>query len=373
MPENFSILIVEDDDDARANMEDVLSLDGYRIETASHCLPAINAIESNHFDAVIIDWRLPDGNGGDLIQIVKREVPNSPVIVVTGLREFDTAVKALREGAYDFLTKPINPDALRGLIARLVERKMHLAEIESAQLKLVANERLAAIGQMVAGLAHESRNAFQRSHACLAELTLDLQDLPDSLQLVHRVQKALDDLNFLLEEVLVYSAPIILERRECNLESLVQVTWEQILEAKQWKVIPDFQLHRSDKTPPTVFADCNRLQQVIRNLLENASFACGESGKIQVNLTQALNFGCANIMLCVSDNGNGVPDKRREEIFAPFFTTKTKGTGLGLAISRRIVDSHKGSLSVVDSDSGGAKFVLVIPIKEAKKKRRPIH
>jgi signal transduction histidine kinase len=290
------------------------------------------------------------------------------VIVVTGLREFDTAVKALREGVYDFLTKPINPDALRGLITRLVERKMHLFEIESAQSKLVANERLAAIGQMVAGLAHESRNAFQRSHACLAELTLDLQEMPESLKLVHRVQKALDDLNFLLEEVRVYSAPINLERRTCDLESLIKETWQKIQDAKQWAVTPEFQIRLNDNTPKSIFADRNRLQQVIRNLLENASFAAGESGRIQVDLSQESNSGNERVVVSVSDSGDGVAPENREEIFAPFFTTKTKGTGLGLAISRRIAESHQGSLAVTESDIGGAKFILAIPIEKEKKK-----
>lgn len=165
MPAEFSVLIVEDDADACSNMQDILSLDGYQTEIAAHCLPAINLIESKHFDAVIVDWRLPDGNGGDLIPTIKRELPDSPVVVVTGLREFDTAVTALRSGAYDFLTKPINPDALRSLLSRLVERKRHMAEIDAGHQRMMAKERLAAIGQMVAGLAHESRNAFQRSHA----------------------------------------------------------------------------------------------------------------------------------------------------------------------------------------------------------------
>jgi signal transduction histidine kinase len=370
MPENFSILIVEDDDDARSNMEDVLSLDGYQIESASHCLPAINAMESKHFDAVIVDWRLPDGSGGDLIPVIKRELPNAPVIVVTGLREFDTAVTALREGAYDFLTKPINPDALRGLIGRLVERKRHLAEIESAQLKLVANERLAAIGQMVAGLAHESRNAFQRSHACLAELTLDLQEMPESLQLVTKVQNALDDLNFLLEEVREYSAPINLERRECNLEVLVKETWQQILDARQQDTFPEFQIDVSDDVPSVVFADCHRLQQILRNLFENAIFACIEPKKLQVELSvTTTRIGRTNVVVGVSDNGDGVPEENREEIFAPFFTTKTKGTGLGLAICRRIAEAHEGSLTLAEATVGGAKFLLSIPVKEPRKKK----
>lgn len=365
MSENFSILIVEDDDDARSNMEDVLSLDGYQIDSASRCSAAVDAVQSRHFDAVIVDWRLPDGSGGDLISVIKRHLPESPVIVVTGLRDFDTAVSALREGAWDFLTKPINPDALRGLLGRLVERKSHLAEIESAQAKLVATERLAAIGQMVAGLAHESRNVFQRSHACLAELTLDLQSMPESLRLVHRVQKALDDLHLLLEEVRSYSAPIILERRECNLESLVNETWQQIRDTGLAKAIPELKISASADFPKSVFIDGHRFAQVIRNILENAMFACGEPGKVDVDLGLQKTAVRTSVAVSFSDDGDGVPEERHEEIFAPFFTTKTRGTGLGLAISRRIVEAHDGTISVTKSLAGGARFDLVIPLKEA--------
>ncbi|MFT5300231.1 MAG: signal transduction histidine kinase [Mariniblastus sp.] len=370
MPSKFSILIIEDDDDARSNMEDILSLDGYEIVTASHCLPAIRAIESRHFDAVIVDWRLPDGSGRELIPIIKQEIPNSPIVVVTGMREFDTAVSALRSGAYDFLTKPINPDAFRMLISRIVERKSHLVEIESSQKRLVANERLAAIGQMVAGLAHESRNAFQRSHACLAELTLDLESMPESLSLVHKVQKALDDLNFLLEEVREYSAPIILERRQINLGELVTETWQQILDAKQ-AVAPEFSISVASNVPPSCYVDRERLGQVFRNLLENARFACQSPGKIQVEIEAVESPVPAQPTLSVSvlDDGKGVPDDYRDEIFHPFFTTKTKGTGLGLAICRRIVEAHQGQLVVVEHAGVGAKFVVSLPLKQ----RRPKH
>lgn len=363
MPNDFSVLIVEDDDDARSNMVDILSLDGYQIEATGHCLPAINAVESRHFDAVIVDWRLPDGSGGDLIPMIKRELPDSPVVVVTGIREFDTAVTALRKGAYDFLTKPINPDALRSLLSRLVERKNHLREIDSSQMKMMENERLAAIGQMVAGLAHESRNAFQRSHACLAELTLDLQDMPDSLALVHKVQRALDDLNRLLEEVRGYSAPIILKRRECDLEALVNGSWQQIVDAKKKPAESRFELKVADDVPKSFFVDHSRLTQVIRNLFENALYAGGPGAHVVAEIAAVrLESGeIAAVTISISDNGSGVPKEQREEIFVPFVTTKTKGTGLGLAICRRIVEAHDGQIHVGEGQDDGAKFVISLP------------
>lgn len=369
MPHEFKVLIIEDDDDARSNMEDILSLDGYQIESVSHGKLGLAVAKERNFDTVIIDWKLPDGNGGELIGPLKHELPNAPIIVVTGLREFDTAVKALREGAWDFLSKPINPEALRGLIRRLVERKQHLKQIESAQEKLVANERLAAIGQMVAGLAHESRNAFQRSHACLAELSLDIADQPESLKLVRKVQKALDDVNQLLDEVRNYSAPIILERRQCDIKELVESTWQQIQEAKPEKSNLQLEVNIAAHTPKTWFLDGNRVRQVVRNLLENAIYATENDEPVRVEIASERSETEAkeHLLLSVSDCGKGVPADMRKQIFTPFFTTKTRGTGLGLAISRRIIESHGGQLLVEDTREGGAKFSIQIPPHKTKK------
>ncbi|MEM7452874.1 MAG: response regulator [Planctomycetota bacterium] len=366
MPENFSVLIVEDDGDTRSNLEDVLSLDGYRLQAVSSCTDALAASREEKFDSIILDWRLPDGTGSQLIPQLKKELPGTPVIIITGVREFDTAVTALREGAYDFLSKPINPDALRGLLRRLVERKRHLDEIESAQERLVASERLAAIGQMVAGLAHESRNAFQRSHACLAELSLDLEEMPESLKLVHKVQRALDDVNLLLEEVRNYAAPILLDRREWEIEPLISSVWQQITEVGQTEDFPGLEVsvHQEELAWNV---DKDRLQQVVRNLLENASFACVDGGPVIVEVSEIAHGqdqSPANSMLCVkvTDNGSGVPEGSGGQIFAPFYTTKTRGTGLGLAISRRIVEAHGGRLFVMSQGTdNGATFVMEIP------------
>ena len=364
---SFSILLVEDDDDARQNMEDILAMDGYAISSVRDCQTAVEAVEQNQFDAVIIDWSLPDGSGGDLMPLILKELPSTPVIVVTGMRDFDAVVVALKSGAYDFLLKPVNPDVLRSVLRRLVERGQHLLEIEKAQQKLLSNERLAAIGQMVAGLAHESRNAFQRSHACLAELTLDLQEVPHSLALVNKVQRALDDINFLLEQVRNYSAPIILERRPCLLPKLIEEVWLQISEVRPNATVPEFQLV-CEEYFPECFLDDGRIKQVVRNLLENAWDACGDPGRVEV---QVLRPSDDVLRIAVSDNGKGVEPHQTETIFNPFFTTKTKGTGLGLAISQRIVDAHHGRIYFEDRENGGARFIVDLPANLNTRKNKP--
>jgi signal transduction histidine kinase len=364
VPHDFTVLIVEDDDDARRNMEDILSLDGYHVKSVTRCLAAIEAVEKATFGAVIVDWRLPDQNADELIPLIIRLRPDTPVVVVTGLRDFDTAVTALRSGAYDFLLKPINPDVLRSVLNRIVERQKNLTALKDARDKLLMNERLAAIGEMVTGLAHESRNAFQRSHACLAELMLDLEDMPESIKLVQKVQKALDDVHQLLEEVRNYSAPIILKRTNCCLETVFRETWQQILDARQLSIRPVFTLKKSDRFPEKCYVDADRIQQVIRNLLENALFACADSAQIKIGLGfHDRIMPC--IRLEVTDNGEGIAGSDREKIFAPFFTTKTKGTGLGLSVSRRYVDAHGGRMYVDFPKPGaGATFVVEFPYVE---------
>jgi signal transduction histidine kinase len=229
------------------------------------------------------------------------------------------------------------------------------------------NERLAAIGQMVTGLAHESRNAFQRSHACLSELALDLEGRPQSLELVRKVQKALDDLHFLLEEVRNYSAPIILERRECDLVSIIQDTWQAILDAKPNSQSPKLTIDSDPNFPDSVYIDDNRIQMVMRNLLENAAFASPPQGDVSVRLTN-LQIGPHPLRIEVTDQGGGIAPGTHEKIFAPFYTTKTKGTGLGLAITRRYIDSHNGRIFADPDLKAGARFIIELPNSARKSK-----
>ena len=181
--------------------------------------------------------------------------------------------------------------------------------------------------------------------------------MPDSLHLVHKVQRALDDLHFLLEEVRDYSAPIILERRPCNLESLVHETWCEIVDSRREESPPAFCVTSNSEVSQPVLIDKDRIKQVVRNLLENAWFAATNAGNVQVQLER----GNGQIRLSVSDDGGGVAPEDREKVFTPFFTTKTKGTGLGLAVSARLVDAHGGDLSLEEAELGGAKFIVDLP------------
>lgn len=233
-----------------------------------------------------------------------------------------------------------------------------ITDLKLAQERLLQSERLAAIGQTVAGLAHESRNAFQRSQACLEMLALELEGRANELELVERIQRALDHLHHLYEEVRDYSAPIRLDRQLCNLAHVWRDAWSHLELMRKQK--PVELVAETPNLDLTCEVDWFQMGQVFRNILENAIGACGEPGKIYISQHEIESDGCGAIQVLVRDNGPGIPADIRENVFDPFYTTKTKGTGLGMAIAKRIVEAHGGRIAIGDSPSG-AEIIVTLP------------
>ncbi len=236
---------------------------------------------------------------------------------------------------------------------------LDVTERKNAQERLLQTERLAAIGQMVTGLAHESGNALARSQACLEMLAMEVEDRAEAMDLVGRVQQAQNHLQQLYEEVRGYAAPLRLDRDTLN----VQTTWRQV-----WT---NLELLRKGRTAilreltDGVDLNCSfdlfRMQQVFRNILENALAACRDPVEITITCSEVSLKGRPALRIAVRDNGPGLNAEQRQRIFEPFYTTKTKGTGLGMAIAKRIVEAHGGRIAVGTGSDRGAEIVLTLP------------
>jgi PAS domain S-box-containing protein len=234
-----------------------------------------------------------------------------------------------------------------------------VTDLNEAQRKALQAERLAAIGQMMTGLTHESRNALQRSKACLEILALEVEDRPDALDLVRRIERAQDHLQQLYEEVRSYAAPINLRRESCDLRRLWRETWSHLNSLLREKPV---RLEELDCNVDLICqVDPFALGQVIRNVFENAIHAVPAGGAIKICSAPIEIEGRPGIRLAFQDNGPGLGPEQRERIFEPFFTTKTKGTGLGMAIAKRIMQSHGGQIEVTDRPGPGAEIVLTLP------------
>ena len=236
-----------------------------------------------------------------------------------------------------------------------------LSELERVQKLLLQSERLAAIGQMVTGLAHESRNALQRAQACLDMLSLDLQNSPEQLDLARRTTTALQDLHRLYEEVRSYAAPIHLEYRPCELSTIWKKEWENLATVRRDRMIQLIEAEGNQTISCEV--DVHRMEQVFRNILENAIHACGETGVITIRSSITEWQGEPAGRIAVQDNGVGMTPEIAQHVFEPFFTTKQKGTGLGMAIVNRIITAHAGFVSAGILTLKGAEIVLIVPLR----------
>jgi PAS domain S-box-containing protein len=230
---------------------------------------------------------------------------------------------------------------------------------KEAEKRALQAERLAAIGQMATGLAHESGNALQRSQSCLRMLTLLLKDQPEALDLVNRIQKAQDHLQYLFEDVRGYAAPLNLELRTCDLSEIWREAWSQLDFSHQGRNVAFHE--ETGGLDLHCHADCFRLLQVFRNIFDNALAACRDPVVLSVHCSSALLAGHPAIRISVRDNGPGIAAEERSKIFEPFYTTKTKGTGLGLAIVRRIIEAHGGEIAVGEGTNSGAEILITLP------------
>ncbi len=250
-----------------------------------------------------------------------------------------------------------------GIMRDMTERQQTEADLRQAQQKLIQNERLAAIGQMVTGLAHESRNALQRSRACLDMLELDLESAPEQQDLVRRSKSAMVELQTLYEEVRSYAAPIQLERSRQSIQRLCDETWGNL--ADQWRSMR-VELVLRCAPCPEIFCDRQQIGQVIRNIFENALSVSSRNSQITVECSKLHSEQGPQIQVRFLDQGPGLSQEQRSRIFEPFYTTKTKGTGLGMAICQRIVEAHRGRIYVEESDEKnkpvGAVIVLELPV-----------
>ncbi len=252
---------------------------------------------------------------------------------------------------------------LQGRATAVLAVGQDITDLNQAQQRALQAERLAAIGQMSTGLAHESRNALQRIQACAEMLELEVDGNAEAMDLVRRVKLAQDHMHRLFDEVRGYAAPITLDRQDCQLGGVWREAWELLL--TQRKKRQATLVERTAGTNLAYFGDHFRLVQVFRILLENSLAACADPVEIEIAACPTSLAGKRAIRVAVRDNGPGLNQEQRERIFEPFYTTKTKGTGLGMAIAQRIVEAHDGRIAVGADRGRGTEIVVTLTHAEA--------
>jgi len=224
------------------------------------------------------------------------------------------------------------------------------------QEKLLQAERLAAMGQMVSAIAHESRNALQRIQVGVDMLGYEIGIGSEARDDLDRISRAKADLEHLHDELRSFAGPIQLNTSTGNLSEIWRQAWTNLQVSRNGR---DAHLvEEIDNVDLNCECDAFRLEQVFRNLFENSLAAC--SAPVQITLT-CQNTDIDGVRVSVRDNGPGLPEEIRSRVFEPFHTTKAKGTGLGMAIAKRFIEAHQGAIEPGNGHNGGAEFVITLP------------
>ena len=239
-----------------------------------------------------------------------------------------------------------------------VEVQRLQGQLDEKNRELARRERLAALGEMAAGVAHEIRNPLAGIQLYASLLERDLSDDPTLLGLAKRISVGVQTLDGIVTDVLAFAGDA---EPQTSCVILKTVVADCLAYAEPALAKSDTRIHvASSVESAKVLADGGQLQRALLNLIGNAIDGAGVSGNVWISATHEVETGQVAIM--VADDGEGIPDDLRQRIFNPFFTTKDSGTGLGLAIVHRIAEAHGGGISAGSRADGGALMTLRIPV-----------
>ncbi|MEG3986697.1 response regulator [Microcoleus sp. S28C3] len=414
------ILIVDDTPTNLDVISEALSNAGYKVAIATSGERALQQVERRPPDLILLDVMMPGIDGFETCQRLKANAKTCdiPIIFMTALVDVDNKVKGLKLGAVDYVTKPFQEQEVLArvkthlqlrLLTQTLEQQVaqKTAELQAAQLQIIQREKLSALGNLVAGVAHEINNPVGFISGNIQPALDYIKDLFGLLDLVQQesanfsaaIQEEIEaiDLDYIREDLpkLVGSMQEGVNRIKdisislrtfsradtdrpvaCNIHEGIDSTimiLKHRLKANDSR--PEIQVINDCGDLPKIECYAGQLNQVFMNILGNAIDAVNESNigrtyaEIKANPNQIivhteLSGDRQQVVIRIKDNGIGMSEAVREQVFDNLFTTKSvgQGTGLGLAIARQIVEeTHGGKLNCTSLLGKGTEFIITLP------------
>jgi signal transduction histidine kinase len=378
------LLVIDDELPFLEVLEMSLASEGYDVITAKNGEEGLTVFERQNPKLVLTDIKMPGIDGIEVLRRIKSIDSQTEVIVITGHGDLDSAIAALQHGASDFITKPVRGDILKLALDRAeakiaisrqladytenLEEKVEACtlELRQAQEELIRRERLATIGETVAGVAHYIKNILSGLRGGL--YMVDTGFAAGKTQMFQEgssmVGRNIERISVLALDLLRYAKERQPERTACRPNEIVAEAVGLFREkAKEHGVKLDAIL---DPNLKEGYLDYEGIYRVLVNLISNAIDACvydeDTSKAWEVKVKSKLETDTdskENIVFEISDNGCGMTDEVKAKLFTKFFSTKAgRGTGLGLLITQKIVQEHDGDISVESEVGQGTTFFV---------------
>ncbi|RJQ84166.1 MAG: hybrid sensor histidine kinase/response regulator [Desulfobacteraceae bacterium] len=362
---------MDDEEDFRQTLVKRLNRRGIMANQAANGEACLALLSEHPMDVVVLDVKMPGMNGIDVLQRIKQTWRSTEVILLTGHAATQDGVEGIKAGAFDYLSKPVEFEHLLGKIIQAYDKILGGREKQQASeyrariaQQMIATERLAALGTLAAGVAHEINNplAIINEAAGYMRLLLDKQgpDMPAR----EAFQRALDKIENSVKRARAITHQLLGSVRksesvlaEVHIAELVSETMQMLANEARDKNITLSRQAPADLPP--IWVEPNQVRQILINLLSNAIHATPAHGRIWATLAGS----AADVSIEIGDTGTGIPRENLEKIFEPFFSTKTpgQGTGLGLYVTRQIVEKLGGTIEVRSRVGQGSQFTVRIP------------
>jgi len=410
---NPKILVVDDESATCEMLSDILELQGYDTDTSEDGVAALEKIKDGNFNIVISDLKMPRMDGHTLLKNIKKGYPNILVVIMTAYGSLESAVRSIREGAYDYITKPINSDLVVNIIKRgwekmrlemqtkllldklqrtnvqllktkeeiegysrtleqkvaertkeLEDAKTHLEErvkertqeLIQTQEQLIQSEKLSAVGKLASGIAHGLRNPFaiisSSAQFCKGNYKLD-SDVRENLDVIIR---NIGEANKIIKELLDFAKPKSFDFKQINIEDILNKILDLIkTKCESQRIL----IEKEYSNIQDLLISRAQMEEALMNFLLNAIEAMPEGGTLKV---KAENIQNNKVIIQIVDTGKGIPGENIRQVLDPFFTTKAEGVGLGLSLAHQIVSFHKGDFFIQSREGKGTTIKITLPV-----------
>ena len=413
MEDHPTILLIEDELQLRENLQILLQSAGYQVTTAANGEEGIQQIREQAFDLVITDLVMPGMDGFQVMDYLRGHCPETVMVAITGYVSTESAIQALRKGAYDYLTKPLDVDLVHSVVARALEkvrlqkdlqRSLEKIKAREAQLLKAHNEleqrveertaalaqantalveqmaarqrmedellkarKIKSVGVLAAGIAHDFNNLLTGILGYVSLAKVAAQTDAKVVAYLTAAEQACQRATALTQQLLTFAkggAPV---RHTVSLVELLKECIGFVLRGAN--VRGDIQI-AADLWPVDV--DAGQINQVIHNIVLNAMQAMPGGGTVQVRaenvvLAAGVPFPLPEgqyVKITVQDSGCGIPKEVLSNIFDPYFTTKAEGSGLGLTTAYAIVIRHEGYITIASEVDVGTTVLIYLPASQ---------